>query len=167
MKKSIFCAMMVIASTSLFAQSIKDLDFLIGTWDVSEVVFPGTSREYVETGVRECAYYLNENYIKCETNGIRKGRKRQYTFLFNYRKDEKKFRLLKLSSDFPGQSIKSWEIKPDLKLIFEEDVAGEQFISDISFEDRDKIIWRGWSPKNGKNPELQLIFREEAVRRKN
>jgi len=69
-----------------------------------------------------------------------------------------------LSSDYESYSIKSWKIDEDLQIVFEEDISGEQFISDISFEDRNKLIWRGWSPKNGGNPELQLIFSETAIR---
>lgn len=164
MKKILTIAVGIMATSTLCGQSIKDLDFLVGTWDVSEVVYPGSDREYVETGKRVCGYYLGDSYIKCETNGIRKGKERSYTFLFNYEKSEDRFRLIKLHSDGESYSIKSWKINVDLQVVFEEDITGEQFISDISFEDRNKLIWRGWSPKNGRNPELQLIFIETATR---
>jgi hypothetical protein len=155
----------IVASSATYCQSIKQLEFLVGTWDLEEVVFPGTEREYIETGVRECAYYLDSAYIKCDSRAIRKGRDRGYSFLFNYVESENQFRLIKLWSDHSGYSIKSWKINADLQIIYEEDVTGEQFISDISIADKDQLVWRGWSPKNGLQPKLELIFREVATRR--
>lgn len=165
MKRILFSALLIWANSGLTAQSIKELDFLLGTWDLHEVIFAGTDREYVETGVRECSYYLGNSYIKCESNAIRKGKERSYTFLFNYDEPESRFRLLKLSSDYSFLGIKSWKIDSDLQTVLEEDLTGELFISNISIADKNKLIWRGWEPKNGKDPQLELIFTEVATRR--
>ncbi len=155
---------MSLVLTTAYAQSIQDLDFLIGTWELSEVANPGTPSEYIEKGTRTCEYYLRGNYIKCESNGVRKGRDRSYTFLFTYEKKEDRIKLIKISSDFDAHSIKSWAIDKENKIITEEDMTGYQFVSSISYENRDEIIWRGYSPKVGKEPSLQLVFEERAVR---
>jgi len=64
MRRILITVCTLIVSTTIDAQSIKDLDFLVGSWKVSEVVFPGSDREYIETGARVCGYYLGESYIK-------------------------------------------------------------------------------------------------------
>ena len=93
--------MLLFAFYNADAQSIKDLGFLIGKWEVSEIVYAGTDKEYIETGSRECAYYMDGSWIKCETMGKRHGRDRSYTFLINYHPEKKYFQFLSLSGDYP------------------------------------------------------------------
>jgi hypothetical protein len=151
--------------SSISSQSIRDLDFLIGSWNVREVVYADTPKEYIETGKRECLFYLDSAYIKCETKAIRKGKNREYTFLYNYVKETDEFRLFKFSSDFDAYGIKSWKINQEAKVIEEEDKTGYQFIGASSFVDKNRIIWKGWAPKIGQDPELELIYTEEAIRK--
>ena len=73
---------------SVNGQSIRDLDFLIGEWEVTETIYPGQPKEYQETGTRTCSYYLDGTFIKCESETIvsTSGRKRTYAYYINYDK---------------------------------------------------------------------------------
>lgn len=164
MKRLCLWIIFLIPGFTLPGQSIKDLEFLIGTWNTSELIFEGTPREYVESGVRECAYYLDSTYIKCETRAFSKGRNRVYSFFFNYDEKSHKFQVLKIFSDYSFYSKKSWNIDSTQRLITEKDTGGDQYIGHIDFQDDNRIIWRGWRPVLGKEPRLELLFTEEAIR---
>ncbi len=157
----------VFVNTNTNAQSIRDLDFLVGRWEVSEIVFAGTDREYTETGSRECSYYLDGSYIKCETQGIRKGRNRSYTFLINYESEKEYFRLLSLSSDYPDVGMSAWEIDSEAQIIKGRGLQGYGSIHRLDFRDRNKIIWQGLYPEANSNSELELkaMWTETATRK--
>jgi len=165
MQKIYLAATLLALSYCLPAQSIKDLDFLVGTWDTHEVIYEGTPKEYIETGERVCAYYMDSTYIKCETKGLRKGKPRTYAFLFNYDAQKKHFQLLKIFGDYSFYANKSWKIDWEQQLILEEDTGGDQYIGNIDFADPNRIIWRGWFPSQKREPKLSLIFTETATRK--
>lgn len=156
--------------TGLFnvnAQSIKDLDFLVGKWEVREIVFAGTDKEYIETGSRECAYYMDGSWIKCETMGKRHGRDRSYTFLINYHPAEEYFQFLSLSSDYPDLGVSAWEIDTDAQIIRGRSTQGYESIHSINFKNNDKIIWQGLYPRVGEDAKLELqpMWTETAIRK--
>lgn len=148
------------------AQSIKDLDFLIGKWEVSEIVAAGTENEYTETGTRECAYFMDGNWIKCETRGKRRGRDRSYTFLINYHPEKEYFQFLSLSSDYPDCGISAWVIDKNADVIRGRSTSGYESIHSINFEDKDKIVWQGLYPRAGDDAKLLLkpLWTETAIR---
>ncbi len=158
---------MIFGVTLASAQSIQDLNFLVGKWEVSEIVYAGTDKEYIETGSRECGYYLDGSYIKCETQGLRKGRDRWYTFLINYDSNEKYYRILSLSSDYPEVGMSAWEIDSSAQIIKGRSLQGYGSIHRLDFRDRDKIIWQGLYAEANGNSELELnaMWTETATRK--
>lgn len=152
---------------NLNAQSVKDLDFLIGKWEVSEIVYAGTDKEYIETGSRECAYHMDGSWIKCETMGKRHGRDRSYTFLINYHPEKEYFQFLSFSSDYPDLGVTAWEIDTDAKMIIGRSTQGYESIHSINFKDTDKIIWQGLYPRAGEDATLELhpMWTETATRK--
>ena len=158
-------ALLWICTSNLDGQSIQDLDFLVGSWNTHELIFEGTDREYHESGQRTCDYYLDSTYIKCDTKASNKRRERAYTFLINFDKDSKQFRILKIFSDYSFIVTKSWKVDLEKEMIIEADTSGDQYVGSISFEDKEKLIWRGWSPSKEADPSLDLIFTETATRR--
>lgn len=150
---------------SSHSQSIQDLDFLIGTWDTSDLIYPGTDRAYTEKGTRECGYYLDGAYIKCETWSNLKGKSRMSTFLYSYDKSGKFFRLIKIYSTYDLYELKKWVLDQETKTILESDLTGQTNVGTFSFEDRDKLVWSGWQIKKGKTPSLHPIFTETITRK--
>ncbi len=167
MKQATTILFMMLGMTLASAQSIKDLDFLVGKWEVSEIVYAGTDREYIETGDRECSYYLDGSYIKCETQGVRKGRNRSYTFLINYDSEKKYFRLLSLSSDYPDVGMSAWEINNEAQIIKSRSLQGYGSIHRLDFRDKNKIIWQGLYAEANSDSELELkaMWTETATRK--
>lgn len=171
MKSKIILAIMCLLTIQyqLSAQSIQDLDFLIGKWELREVVHEGSANEYIEKGTRECKYTLNETYISCESQAIRKGKSRSYIMNINYNKKTKRFFMTDQFSDydFRGSSeIILDSTAMELHLISALDMNdGEFFRSRISFGDRNKLIWKGWSSPFLGDREWKLLYTEEMVRR--
>ncbi|MBX2874629.1 MAG: hypothetical protein KTR30_21080 [Saprospiraceae bacterium] len=109
MKKYILL-MVLVGACELGAQSIKDLNFLIGDWKVNETILPGTDKSYTENGTRSCAYYLEDSFIRCESSTLssKTGKHRSYTYLINYDKKEDCFWVTALSNDFPKHDKQQW-----------------------------------------------------------
>jgi hypothetical protein len=61
----------------------RDPSFLIGTWHVTETIYPGTEREYVEVSVRACGPELGGAYVVCRMESAAPGRRRESWFLVN------------------------------------------------------------------------------------
>lgn len=126
----------------LKAQSIKDLDFLIGTWDISETIYPNTDKAWQEPGIRKC-----ESKTKVSTSG----KKRYYAYLINYDKKEKCFWVTSLANDFPLHGKHKWYLDKEKKLInaiSPINVTKDRFFrGPISYKDKDKIVWNGWASK--------------------
>ncbi|MEP5611435.1 MAG: hypothetical protein ABJP45_04265 [Cyclobacteriaceae bacterium] len=164
--KILIIAIGMMATIHLHAQSIKDLDFLIGKWKVSEIVAAGTDKEYTEIGARECSYYMG-SWIKCETKGKRHGRNRSYTFLINYHPEKEYFQFLSLSSDYPDCGISAWIIDSDASIIRGRSTQGYESIHSINFEDKNKIIWQGLYPRANDDSKLELepLWTETATRK--
>ncbi|MCE7991127.1 MAG: DUF1579 family protein [Roseivirga sp.] len=152
------------------AQSIKDLDFLIGKWQLKEVVHKGEANEYTERGIRECKYILDETYIHCDSKATRKGKSRSYIMNINYNTKTKRFFMTDQFSDFDfrgNSEIILDSVGQELHLISPLDVDdGEFFRSRISFKDRNKLIWEGWSSPFLGERVWNLLYTEEMTRKK-
>jgi hypothetical protein len=146
MKKLFFSALVLIASIPCFAQekSIKDLDFLIGVWEVEEHHPNG----WWEKGTRTVSYILNDKYLKMETIAVSsEGKERAYQFLINYNKVNKQFEMVSIYSNWPMKlrDILEWD-NSEKKLT----VIGVASVDDNSvrkgtlhFSDNDNYIWTG------------------------
>jgi hypothetical protein len=149
---------------------LRDLDFLIGRWEVDETILPGQVREYRERGSRECRYELGEAFIRCEseTTISTSGKKRHYAYLISYDDDSGCFWATAVASDFPRHALHQWRLdreRREIRAITPQSVNGDRFFRGvISFADRDRIVWQGWASRFSDDKEWELTFRDVARR---
>lgn len=170
MQKSILIVLFITVSSSCFSQSIKDLDFLIGTWKIVETIYPGTEKEYQEIGTRTCEYYLNGSFIKCESITVdeRNQRERFYSYIINYDKREDCFRATNFAHDFPLHGQFKWFLDKENERIIAitpKNVIEDRFFrATISYADRDKLVWNGWASVFEKDKEWIQIFNDVTTK---
>ncbi len=170
MKRYIILVLLV-SVYNVNAQSIKDLDFLIGEWEVNETLFPGTDKSYTENGTRVCGYYLDDSFIRCESSTLssKTGKKRAYTYLINYDKKEECFWVTALSNDFPKHDKQQWFLdkkNEQIIAIIPRSVFNNQFFrATISFKDRNRLVWDGWYSKFRGDREWKYIMNDVATKK--
>ncbi len=169
----LFSMFFCILSTSLKAQekvaqkpTVQDLDFLIGTWDITFTFYdprnPARGETFTEMGVKTCQYDMELNgvpmFIVCETELIGKaqqeklnGRKRKATEFIRYGPFVNTFERVELYSNWPATAIEQLDydsltnkfvIKGQLavqdnKLERYEDIF--QFNNDYTYYDRKNV----------------------------
>lgn len=148
---------------------VRSLDFLIGTWELHEVTYPGQPNEYVETGKRTCAYVLNGRYVQCETKAIRKGKERSYFFLINYLRQENRYQMVSMYSDYDQQGRQAVVLDSARSLLQITVIPGgfrNDFItrSTLSFANPDKLVWEGWTSSTTGTKDWLPLFVETATR---
>ncbi len=169
--KKYFVLVLLIWSHHADAQSIKDLDFLIGQWTVNETLFPGTDHSYTENGSRVCTYYLEDSFIRCESSTLssKTGKKRAYTYLINYDEQQDCFWVTALSNDFPKHDKQQWFLDKEneqILAIIPRSVFNNQFFrATISFKDRNRLVWDGWYSQFRGDREWRYIMNDVAVKR--
>ncbi len=173
MNKIALAALLVSITTSIWGQSINDLDFLIGNWEVEETILPGRDNEYQEKGIRTCEYYLDGSFIKCEASTVitHTGKKRTYAYYINYDEKEDCFWATNFANDFPLHGLHQWfldEENQQLIAITPKNVNGDRFFrGTISYATKGQIIWNGWSSKfRASDKEWQHIFHDVASKKK-
>ncbi len=169
--KTIFYPIVLgILSQTALGQSVKDLDFLIGTWEVEETLYPGTDREYKEKGMRTCEYYLMETFIKCEAETVvsKTGKKRAYVYLINYNKWEKYYQAINFAHDYPAYSHQQWYLdaqKKEIRIVMPQNAKRDRFFrSKISFKNPDRMIWEGWQSQFTEAKDWFYVFKDVGVR---
>lgn len=171
MKKYIILVLLVWGG-ELDAQSIRDLNFLIGDWKVKETLFPGTDRSYTEEGTRTCAYYLDDSFIRCESSTVssRTGKQRSYTYLINSDRKEACYWVTALSNDFPKHDKQQWfldQANKQIIAIIPESVFKDQFFrATISYRDPNRLVWDGWYSKFRAKREWKHIMKDLSTRQK-
>lgn len=91
------------ASGAPKTQSIRDLDWLIGSWDFVDV---SVTRKYRETGTRTCSYTLDEKYLVCQSIGTsQSGKERTYIFFLNYNSIDDRFEMVAMFGDYPRKNL--------------------------------------------------------------
>lgn len=154
----------------LGAQSIKDLDFLIGDWKVKETLFPGTDKSHTEEGTRTCAYYLNDSFIRCESSTVssKTGKRRAYTYVINYDKKEACYWVTAFSNDFPKHDKQQWFLDKETEqiiAIIPRSVFNNRFFrATISFKDPNRLVWDGWYSKFRDDREWKYIMNDVATK---
>ncbi len=170
MQKNVFILALVFSTNASFSQSIKDLDFLIGTWEIVETIYPGTEREYQEKGTRTCAYYLNGSFIKCEseTTVQKNGKKRYYSYVINYDKREDCFWATNFAHDFPLHGQFKWFLDKENQRIIAitpKNVIEDRFFrATISYRDKNKLVWNGWASVFKNDKEWVHIFNDVTTK---
>ncbi len=170
-QRSIFFTVFVaLTSLSLHAQSIKDLDFLIGKWKVEETMFPGTERSYLERGFRTCNYFLENSCIHCETQttNSKTGVQRTYAYIINYDYDLGCFTAAVIANDFPKIGIDQWYLDKkakEIRIVSPRAVKPDRFFRGVlSYDNRDQLVWNYWSSFFAGEKEWKHTFNEVSVR---
>ncbi|MEQ8715880.1 MAG: hypothetical protein RIC80_22900 [Cyclobacteriaceae bacterium] len=171
MKNIMTMTLALVASFTLNAQDINDLDFLIGSWEVTETLYPGTDRTWQENGTRTCEYWLDGQFIKCESVTVdsRNGNQRTYAYFFNYHEKEDCFLVTSFAHDFPLHGQHKWFLNKEEKVIqaiSPKNVIGDQFFrATISYADPNRIIWNGWRSKFTEDKAWFQVFNDVTVRK--
>jgi len=172
MNKTVLTTLLVSIALSCPGQSIKDLDFLIGTWEVEETILPGRDNEYQEKGTRTCEYYLDGSFIKCEASTVvtHTGKKRTYAYYINYDAKEDCFWATNFANDFPLHGLHQWFLDKENQQIngaAPQNVNKDRFFKHtISYANRDRLIWEGWSSKfKASDKAWQHIFHDVATKK--
>lgn len=166
MKKPITIILAFALTGSIHAQSIKDLDFLIGRWKVTETLYPGTEKQWQENGTRECEYYLDGQFIKCESSTVdsRNQKTRTYVYFMNYDKKCDCFRVTSLAHDFPLHGQHEWYLDRENKRVLAispVNVTRDRFFrGTISFENPNRLVWKGWASIYKNDMEWTQIFED-------
>ena len=173
---ALFTVISFAISTSAQEPTIKDLDGIIGSWEVEEVGFSGTNQEPAEQGTRTCSYILLDTYILCETRSrfLKTGKERAYQFLINYNGLDKRFELVSIYSNWGRKNFdaitiqsnpKRWDLRgtPRVENGIERRVWGV-----IEFMEPNRYVWTVRINKSTDAPtEWPIMFREVARRKKN
>jgi hypothetical protein len=149
-------------------ESVKDLDFLIGTWQTEEHNKAG---DWWEKSTRTGIFILDEQYIQLESVAVSStGKKRTYRFLIHYDSQSKQFEMISIYGNYPKSrtEIMEWD-KNNRKLTLKSKPSEDEY-SDragvIQFnDDFTEYIWTG-SNKSG-DPQKPRIFEYEEVGKKN
>jgi hypothetical protein len=140
---------------------IKDLDFLIGKWEVRE---DNEEKGWWEKTVRTCEYALKDNYIRLESFTIdSNGREREILWFINYNKNNQQFEMVSMFSNWYKTQfdILVWDQenrkltirnKPDSEdeyherfgeIVFSEDFLSYEWKGENKYGDRNKpSIWK-------------------------
>ena len=152
---------------SVHSQSIQDLDFLIGTWDVSEVICPGSDKKYIEGGTRTCEYDVDGTYIKCVTNAKSKYGERSLFMFFNYDKKFNKYIVTTLFSNLSFQGKYEWYLDSAQQTIQSisplEPNEDEFYRGEISISEN-QLIWKGYRTSFRKDRSWELRYIETSNR---
>ena len=141
-------------------QSIRDLDFLIGTWEVRE---DNDKKTWWEKCIRNVSYTLDSTYIKLEANALSSsGKQRTYLWLIHYNNQAQQFEMVSMFSNWHKiqLDILTWEADtrtltitnntnyaefPERygQLVFAEDLQSYQWRGENKYGDpNEPSIWR-------------------------
>lgn len=163
----VFVTLLLFQFKSAQSQGIKNLEFLIGTWDVSEVIYPGSDKEYIEAGTRTCEYDVDGTYIKCVTNAKSKYGERSLFMFFNYDNDFNKYIVTTLFSNLSFQGKYEWYLDSAQQRIQSISPLGldedEFYRGDISISEN-QLIWKGYRTSFRKDRSWELRYFETSNR---
>lgn len=97
--------------------SIKDLDILIGKWRYVDESTELAGFDYRETGETECAYTLDDAFIRCEGSGVYSGKSRTFVEYLNYNRFTGEFQRIGMFGNHPSIPRFTLEISEDGKRI--------------------------------------------------
>jgi hypothetical protein len=95
------------------AGSAADMSFLIGTWNVTETIYPGEEREYVEVSVRSCAWSVADTYTFCRNVASGRGRQRETWFFVDQPGGTPNIEMLGVYSNGTGKFVYRGQFLPD------------------------------------------------------
>lgn len=155
------CVMLTSARLAAQDKSIKDLDILIGTWDVEEKQVDGS---FTEKGVRTCAYVMHDSYIQCETIATSGGKERSYRFLINYNKQTKQFEMISIFSNWPAKESDILSVNGNEITLASMSTEASDRSALIKFNGKNSYEWSGRNfPRS--TPEKVFRYVETGVRK--
>lgn len=171
-ERTVAFIIMLFLFKSLMAQEkgIKELDFLIGTWETRE---DNTEKDWWETSTREIKYTLKGNYIELKASSIdSNGNEREYYWYINYNKKSKQFEMISMFSNWYKTQfdILEWDRekrkltirnKPDSETEFH-----ERFGEIIFSEDFSEYTWKGENKYGDPNNPSIWKYIEKGFRNK-
>ncbi|MEM7417484.1 MAG: hypothetical protein AAF389_18485 [Gemmatimonadota bacterium] len=147
----------------------QDPSFLIGTWHVTETIYPGSEREYVEVTVRICSPELDGAYVVCRMQSAAEGRRRQSWFMVNQHDGPGSIEFVGIFTNVPYKTVYQGRFLDDGSGI---DLLSHQLRPEgmttglpqtIRFLSEDEFEWRIAISNQG-TPEESAIGIERAVR---
>ncbi len=157
-------------SRSIIAQErgIKELDFLIGTWESRE---ENVEKGWWETSTREIKYALKGNYIELKANSIdSNGKERTYSWYINYNKKKERFEMVSMFSNWHKTQfdILVWDSKQRKLTVRNQPLIEEEFherFGEIIFnENLDAYTWNGENKYGDANDPSIWKYVERGVR---
>lgn len=150
--------------------SIRQLAWLIGRWDfVDRSLAPGDS--YRETGVRECGWALDDQYIRCESRGTVGGRGRTYLFFFNWNSLDSRFEMVALHGNYGRKTFFTAKLSDQGKRLdllqdrTTHETANSRTWGTLHFDGHDRILWETRINRRDQLPDTwPILYRDEARR---
>ena len=156
-KKTLLVITLFFSLLNAFSQqkSIKDLDFLIGTWETRE---DNVEEGWWETSTREIKYTLKGNFIELKANSIdSNSRKREYFWYINYNKKTEQFEMVSMFSNWHKTQfdILVWDSKQRRLTIRNKPESENEFherFGEIIFNKNfDEYTWKGENKYGDRN----------------
>lgn len=149
--------------------SIRDLSWLIGRWSFEDRSTPATGYDYAESGVRECAWALDDRYIRCESRGVSKGKTRTYVFYLGFNSETGRFEMLSLFGNTPARALYEISVSEggrrlDMVSSYDEDGQPRRTWGVLTYDGSSSYVWESTSgPANAaQRPPTRFI---DTVRR--
>ena len=151
-------------------KGIKELDFLIGTWETRE---DNIETGWLETATRDISYALKDNYIELKATSMdSNGRAREYYWYINYNKKAQQFEMVSMFSNWHKTQfdILEWD-PPKRKLTIRnrpdrESEFSERFGELIFSEDFNTYTWKGENKYGDPNNPSVWKYIEKGVRKR-
>ncbi len=144
--KATLCLTLMSYSLISTAQSIKDLEFLIGTWEVRE---DNDKKTWWEESARIGTYTLDSTYISLEAQAVSSGGKeRTYQWLIHYNNKAQQFEMVSMFSNWHKIQLDILSWNPETRTLTitnkpNSEEFHERFGQLVFAEDFNSYIWKG------------------------
>ncbi|GAB4243967.1 MAG: hypothetical protein Tsb0034_21990 [Ekhidna sp.] len=152
MKKAILTVALTLSISLCFSPdnqtSIRDLDFLLGKWEVRE---DNEDKSWWEESTRQVSYTLDSTYIRIEASAISSsGKERTYLWLIHFNPKDQQFEMISMFSNWHKIQfdILKWDKKKrTLTITSGGDPGSEEYherYGVITFQaDYNSYVWKG------------------------
>ncbi len=168
-----FIIISLIVTGNVFSQekSIKDLEFLIGVWEVRE---DNNENDWWEKATRTGRYILDSTYIELNATAISStGRERTYRWFIHYNSKKQQFEMVSMFSSYHEVlvDILIWN-STERKLIIRNNAESgpdefhERYGEIIFDENFNEYIWKGENKYGDENKPSIWKYIEKGLRTK-
>ncbi len=108
---TLFCTFHFVTGTQAQEQSIRDLDFLIGKWEVHE---DNAEKTWWEKSTRIGSYTLDSTFIELDAQALSStGKQRTYRWLIHYNRKLQRFEMVSMFSNWHKVQFDILEWQPE------------------------------------------------------